>query len=155
MKKIPQKKDVSLLPIVKESSKPINKNLNKFINLNIREFYLEIFYYKPLSENSKLSIHKKSLNSKLFNILSKKINGKYIKCLLKFGFSWFTTKITKLNDELIELLLIKKIQLKENLNKINYLVRSIQKMKEHGSSEKIINKYIYHFFDYHFFNKAY
>ncbi len=76
--KNPSKKDVSLLSIVKESSKPTNKNLNKFINLNIREFYLEIFYYKPLSENSKLSIHKKSLNSKVFNALYKKIKGKHI-----------------------------------------------------------------------------
>ena len=76
-----------------------------------------------------------------------------VKCLLKFGPSWFTTKITKLDGELIELLLIKKIQLKENLNKINYLARSIQKMKEHHSPNNHINKYIHHYFEYHFYKK--
>jgi hypothetical protein len=126
----------------------ITHRLQRKNKIIVKDFFIEFTKSQNYTPNEIIIIKRESIDT--FSIIKIKelIKKKCIGCLIKSSGKWFKANISLTNNESLKIQVLKKIDSLAELDTIEYLQKTIQKLKIKSISRKIINKYITNYIEY-------
>jgi hypothetical protein len=114
----------------------------------VKDFFIEFTKPQKYTANKIIIIKRELIDAFSAIRIKELIKNKCIGCLIKFEGQWFKANISLTNNESLKIQILKKIDSLTELYAIDYLQKTIKKLKIKLVSKKIINKYIANYIEY-------